>query len=101
MPFERLPECWFSVDGLRTSVDHLVPDAFFFRPVRDQSPAHQDKLTFSGLGSPNHRNIPAWSDVVAGEVERDLREVEVPLNIRIDFADVTPAHGCILEILVY
>ena len=101
MPFEGLPERWFAGDGLRTSVDHFVADTFFFRPVRDQSPAHQDKLTLPALGLPNHWNIPAWSYVVAGEVERDLREVEVALNICIDFADVSSAHGLVGVILVY
>ena len=100
MPFEGLPECWLTGDGLRTSIDHLVANTLFFRPMRDQPPAHEDKLTFSGLGSPNHRNIPAWSHVVAGEVEQDLREVEVTLHVCIDFGDVTPAHGLVVEHLL-
>ena len=101
MPFEGLPERWFTGNGLRTSVDHFIPDALLFRPVRDQPPAHEDKLTFSGLGSPNHWDISAWSDVVAGEFERDLCEAEVALNICIDFADVTSAHGLVGVIFVY
>jgi hypothetical protein len=64
-------------------------------------PAHKDKFTFSAIGLPNHRDIPAWSHVVTGEVERDLREAEVALNICIDFADVSSAHGLVLELLVY
>ena len=101
MPFEGLPERWFTGNGLRTSVDHFIPDALFFRPMRDQPPAHQYKLTFPALGFPNNRNIPAWSHVVAGEVERGLREAEMALNICIDFADVTSAHGRVGVILVY
>jgi hypothetical protein len=101
MPFKGLPEGWIAGDGLRTSVDHFIPNALFFRPIRDQPPAHEDKLTFSGLGSPNHRDIPAWSHVVTGEVERDLREVEVALNICIDFADISSAHGLVVDTPVY
>ena len=96
MPSEGLPKRWFAGDGLRPSVDHLVANALFFRPVRYQPPAHQDKFTFSAIGLPNHRDIPAWSHVVAGEVKRYLREAEVALNTCIDFADVTSAHGRVL-----
>jgi len=97
MSFERPPKRWLSVDGLRTSIYHFVPDALFFRPVRDQPPAQEDKLTFTGFGLSNHRDIPAWSHVVTGEVELDLREAEVVLNIGVNFAYVTSAHGLIVE----
>ena len=97
----RLPERWFAADSLRTSIDHFISDVLFFRPMRDQPPAHEDKLTLPALGLSHHRDMPAWSHVVTGEVERDLREVEVALNICIDFADVTSAHGFVGVILVY
>jgi len=100
MALERLPEGWFAGDGLHPSVDHFVANTLFFRPVWDQSPAHEDKLTFTGFGLSNHRDIPAWSHVVAGEVEQDLREVEVTLHVCIDFGDVTPAHGLVVEHLL-
>ena len=101
MSLEGLPERWFAGGGLRTSVDHFVANTLFFRPVRDQPPAHEDKLTFPGFGSPNHRDIPAGSHVVTGEVERDLHEVEVTLNICIEFTDVTSAHSLVGVIPVY
>jgi hypothetical protein len=99
MPFEGLPERWFIGDGLRPSVDHFVPDALLFRPVRDQPPAHEDKLTFPAIGLPNYWDIPAWSYIVTGEIERHLREVEVALNICIDFADVSSAHDLCIKTL--
>ena len=101
MPFEGLPERWLTGNGLSPSIDHFIPDTFFLGPVRDQSPAHEDKLTPPGLGLSYHRDSPAWSHVVTGEVERDLREAEMALNIRIDFADVTTTHGLFVESLFY
>ena len=93
----RLPERWFAADSLRTSIDHFISDVLFFRPMRDQPPAHEDKLTLPALGLPNYRDIPAWSHVIAGKVEWDLCEVELALNICIDFAYVTSAHGIVGE----
>jgi len=101
MPLEGLPERWFAGSGLCTRIDHFVPDALFLCPMRDQSPAHQDKLTSPALGLSHHWNIPARSHIVTGEVERDLREVEMALDICIDFADVSSAHGLVGVILVY
>ena len=101
MPFEGLPERWFTGDGLRTSVDHFVPDAFFLRPVRDQPPAHEDKLTPAALVFPNNRNIPAWSNVVAGEIERDLLEIKMALQVCVYFTHESSAHSLVGEVLVY